>query len=242
MLKKSIKNFFLYSIKDRIARRFGSNPLEEWFFRWLVRQNTYANSFSPKNVYFEFGVGAGTTLIHFINAAKEYCKRHRKPLSDIWIYAFDSFCGLPKKEKGDENKLWHEGAFSCSREYVESRVKRTGFPLSNISFIKGYYDKSLSQELLRELQSKNVAPSIVTIDVDYYSSTKTAIDWLLPLLQSGCVFYFDDIWSFHGHPEMGELKYIHELNLSKRGYLTPCHMYGLEHHSYIFSRCEWEWR
>ena len=245
MLKKSIKNFLVYSVKEpfvqKLARLFIPNPLEQWFLGWLIRQNTFAKEFSPKNVYFEFGVSSGDSLIHFISAAKEYCRRYRRPLTDITIYAFDSFSGLPKKEKGDEHKDWHEGRFACPRDFVEARVKKTGFPLSNIHFIEGYYNNSLTQNLLNNLRDKKIYPSIVTIDVDYYSSTKTAVDWLLPILQSGCVFYFDDIWSFHGNSKMGELKYINEFNNSEEGRFAPCHLYGLEHYSFIYSSKEWEW-
>ena len=62
-------------MKDRIVgriRRFtqrfiGFDPevmyntcsLEQWFYGWIVRQNTFARDWSPRNIYYEFGVGGG---------------------------------------------------------------------------------------------------------------------------------------------------------------------------------------
>ena len=95
--------------------------------------------------------------------------------------------------------------------------------------------------LQQELGERGHYPSIVTVDCDYYSSAKLALEFLKPLLRSGAVFYFDDIWSFHGHPEMGELKAINEFNCGDHGSLTPCHLYGLEHYSFIYSAKDWEY-
>ncbi len=68
------------------------------------------------------------------------------------------------------------------------------------------------------------------------------IDWLYPILHSGCIFYFDDIWSFHGHPDRGELKYINEFNKSGKGYFTPFN-YRMNNSGqlYMFARHDWEY-
>ena len=229
----------LHKLRERSAP---IPSLEEWFLGWIIRQNTYAQMFSPKNVYFEFGVADGNSLATFINAAKRFCARYHRPLTDFTIYAFDSFSGLPEKEAQEAHLDWTKGQFSVPRHIAESKVKEAGFPFSNIHFIEGFYTETLTTELLNDIRANNAIPSIITIDCDYYSSTKQAIDWLFPVLQSGCVFYFDDIWSFHGHPKMGELGYINEFNDDGRGHLAPCHIFGLEHHSFIYSRREWEWR
>jgi hypothetical protein len=243
MLKKDIKNFLVYSIGEPVTRIVSPHPHERFFLGWLSRQHTFSSEFSPRNVYFEFGISTGNSLVRFINAAKIYCKRFKLPLTDITIYAFDSFVGLPKKEvESDQHLDWHEGQFAGSRELVESRIKQTGFPMSKVHLIEGFYEKSLTPELLNDLKSRKIFPSIVNVDVDYYSSTKTVIDWLLPLLQSGCVFHFDDVWSFHGNPNMGQLKYINEFNSGSEGRFTPNSMYGLDSHAFIYSKKEWEWK
>jgi hypothetical protein len=243
MLKKDIKNFLVYSIGEPVTRIMSPHPHERFFLGWLSRQYATFAEYSPRNVYFEFGISTGNSLVRFINAAKIYCRRFKLPLTDITIYAFDSFVGLPKKEvESDQHVDWHEGQFAGSRELVESRIKQTGFPMSNVHLIDGFYEKSLTPELLNDLKGRKIFPSIVNVDVDYYSSTKTVIDWLLPLLQSGCVFHFDDIWSFHGNPNMGQLKYINEFNSGSEGRFTPNSMFGLDSHAFIYSKKEWEWK
>ena len=47
---------------------------------------------------------------------------------------------------------------------------------SNVKFIKDYYENSLTYELRNTLVDN--PPSIVNIDVDYYSSAKTVLEWI----------------------------------------------------------------
>ena len=63
-------------------------------------------------------------------------------------------------------------------------------------------------------------PSIVNIDVDYYSSTKTVLNWIYPICQDGTIFYFDDIYEYLGNLSKGEYKAIDEFNRDhlKEGY------------------------
>lgn len=78
--------------------------------------------------------------------------------------------------------------------------------------VPGWFDASLTDELRREVSDRQIDPTFVCIDCDYYSSTIVALEWLRPLLKSGALFYFDDIWSYHGSPNKGELKAIHDFN------------------------------
>ncbi|MGB6442627.1 MAG: hypothetical protein WBF81_04950, partial [Thermoplasmata archaeon] len=67
--------------------------------------------------------------------------------------------------------------------------------------------------------------------------------WIEPLLTSGAVFYFDDIWAFHGHPDRGELGAIAEFNRKGNGWLIPFDKYGTvstQGHVYIFCRSRFE--
>ncbi len=93
MLKKDIKNFLVYSVGEPVTRIMSPHPHERFFLGWLSRQHSSTAEYSPKNVYFEFGISTGNSLVRFINSAKIYCKRFKLPLTDITIYAFDSFVG-----------------------------------------------------------------------------------------------------------------------------------------------------
>ena len=122
--------------------------------------------------------------------------------------------------ESDQHVDWREGEFAGSRELVKSRIKQTGFPMSNVHLIEGFYENSLTPELLNDLKSRKIFPPLST-SMLIILSTKTVIDWLDPLLRVGCVFHFDDIWSFHGNPNMGQLKYINEFNSGSEGRFTP---------------------
>ena len=105
MLKKDIKDFLVYSIGEPVTRIMTPHPHERFFLGWLTRQHTFSSEFSPRNVYFEFGISTGNSLVRFINAAKIYCKRYKRPLTDITIYAFDFLPVCPKKKKKAINML-----------------------------------------------------------------------------------------------------------------------------------------
>ena len=56
------------------------------------------------------------------------------------------------------------------------------------------------------------------------------------------LFYFDDIWSFHGNPNYGQLRAIKEFNSEEDGLLTEFHRAGKTSGSYIYSRKDYEYR
>ena len=68
------------------------------------------------------------------------------------------------------------------------------------------------------------------------------LQWILPFAPAGCLFYFDDVWLFYGHPEMGQLAAINESNQSGIGYLIPYTELGttVGGRSFVFARREFE--
>jgi len=242
----------LYSLRramrDKLLLKLGFQSLfrdnvSSFYFHALNRQTNLAERrCGPPSVnYYEFGVGLGGTLINYIKALRKFCKRSKKELYSYHIFAFDSFNGLPKKKSPkDDYKEWYEGCYSHSLSEIKQRVIKQGIDLrqGTVHLIKGFYEKTLTPELRNEL--KDYPPSIVTIDCDYYSSTKTVLEWLRPMLVSGTLFYFDDIWSFHGNPHYGELAAINEFNKAEEGQLTPIPLFGLSSKIFIYSRREFE--
>ncbi len=148
---------------------------------------------------------------------------------------FDSFSGLPPKlDRRDDNPDWGQGVFAHGEQEIRDLLTQHGVDpdKGNIHFIKGYYSDTLTPDLRKKVKK----PTIITIDVDYYSSTKTVLEWLRPILQDGVLFYFDDIWSFHGDPNRGELAAINEFNRLNDGSLVPYHAIGHPSiHSHIYA-------
>ena len=210
--------------------------LEGFFLRSLIHQYKHPKNMYPFGNYYEFGVGEGNSLIQYVKAASSFCEYYNLSSDELKIFAFDSFEGLPKSTiEEDSNQMWKEGDFSCSQERIKKKIKNLNVKnIPNITYIEGFFEKTLTDSLKKKMIQ--MPPAIITIDVDYYSSTKTILNWLKPILPSGTIFYFDDIWPFHGNPNYGELKAINEFNEEDCGFLTPFPILGMISQSYIFSK------
>jgi len=242
-IKKKIKTYLDNYLRDNLAKyhRQHEDSLENWFYYWLWFQNmSYAKDYSPKNTYYEFGTGWGGTLSEFLKAVTRFGKDHNIDIQEFRIFLFDSFEGLPPvARREDDHPAWNKGEFAYSKEYIEDIVKAHHFPLENVRFIEGYFDQTLNAETLASI--KDYPPSIITMDVDYYSSTIEALNFLAPILRSGTVLYFDDLYSFFLHPDLGQVKAISEFNNSGIGYLNPLTYRNHEGKCHLFVRREWEY-
>ena len=168
-------------------------------------------NFDPFN-YYEFGTGEGKSISYFLKALRKISKNLRLDINNFNVFLFDSFEGLPEYDSlKDKNPGWSKGQFAGTIDKIQS-ITNKYFPNtgSNIKFIKGYYENSLTNDLRMTLI--DYPPSIVNIDVDYYLSAKTVLNWIYPISQNGTVFYFDDIYEYLGNLSQGEHKAIDEFN------------------------------
>jgi len=235
-----MKGFLKRKIKEIVQANVLEPTLNDWFLYWMHEQNYgYRKNFSPKNCYYEFGVGWGNTMSRFAQAAIRYCEETGMSINDIYIYGFDSFKGLPDKQHvADDNLDWEKGSFAFEKDKTLALLEDLRFPLDNVKLIEGFYEDSLNDESYNII--KENPPSIVTMDVDYYSSTKIALEFIAPLLSSGTMFYFDDLYSFHLHPDMGQIKAIKEFN-GKLGHLSPSTECGFNGKTFMYSNLKWEY-
>ncbi len=238
-LKKSLDKIkFLFKFRWSLQ-----DDLRSFFYHALFRQEELINRGlkHPSINYFEFGVGWGWSLVKFVEALKTFCAQTGKDFYSFRIYCFDSFEGLPKKKSlKDDSVEWQNGSFAHTIDDIKKELKKIKVDLNkgSIKFIKGFFEDSLNPELRKKLTQH--APSIVNVDCDYYSSTKTVLEWLRPILRSGTLFHFDDIWSFFGHPDLGQLAAIREFNEINEGHLVPYPKLGRNSHVYIYSRKDYE--
>jgi hypothetical protein len=237
-----IRSFVRRAIQAFLSNQERLSPLESWYLAALNYQMKRARrGTSPFGNYYEFGVGWGDTMCKYLRALQVYCRNKSLPIEKFRIFGFDSFKGLPTPNNWrDDFKTWHEGDFAFKEEQVLARVRSViQGAKPSIRFIGGFFQDSLTPSLREELA--NSPPAIVTIDVDYYSSAKAVLEWLRPILPSGSLFYFDDIWSFHGNPEYGELAAINEFNAKNDGFLTPFPMLGMNGLAYVYARKKFEY-
>ncbi len=91
---------------------------------------------------------------------------------------------------------------------VKSRLEKNGVDLEKITFIEGWYNKTLNEGTKKKLSTKKAA--IVLIDVDLYESTVPVLDFITAYLQTGTILIFDDWFAYRGDPRRGEQRAIRE--------------------------------
>jgi len=118
----------------------------------------------------KFGVATGGTIRKIALVQKE------RP-----IYGFDWFQGLPENWRVDIEK----GSFACDVP--------TALP-ENVHIVNGLFEQTLPSFL--EEHKENI--SIVHIDCDLYSSTKTVFNNIKNRIVPGTKIIFDEICNFPG--------------------------------------------
>ena len=220
----------------RFYKKYGFNLL----YGCLSRLKRVINSQSNKGIqnikpgYFEFGVFNGRAAHTFANYIKVY-----QPDVNWDFNLFDSWQGLPHTtDDRDVHPEWEDGTY-CSEgsEYVIRRLKTAGIEKTRINIVSGWFEDSLTKNLQQEIINRGVEPIFICIDCDYYSSTIVVLEWLRPLLKSGALLYFDDIWSYNGSPNKGELKAIIDFNTVDRSQgLTVMRNLDISERIYMFWR------
>jgi hypothetical protein len=215
----------LRHIKPRLYGAIGYRPY--WAYTYLtfdyfLRDFYRKNDFSALN-YYEFGTGKGRSLIEFLKALRRLLKvssyKNMALTTGINIILFDSFEGLPApKSIKDIYPVHSKGAFAHPEEEIRNLVQcysRHIKPKPRAITIKGYYENTLTSSLREEL--KGLPPSFVNVDVDYYSSAISVLNFIAPICQNGTVFYFNNIYEHLGNLAKGEYAAISEFNERNSG-------------------------
>ncbi len=196
---------------------------------------------SPFGTYYEFGIGWGGTLAAFMLAAQQVAFKHGLDADDFRVFAFDSFEGLPSSDHpADRHSSWGKGAMANSINTIRQKIDTHPFAKRvPVRYIKGYFKQSLTDALIEQV--KPSPPSVVTIDVDYYTSTLDSLLWLDRFIVSGALLYFDDMWAFHGHPDYGQIRAVRDFRAhSTNGMLIPFDTFGEAGKCFIYCRKAFE--
>lgn len=167
-------------------------------------RSSYRGEFS----ILEFGTAHGYAFTKMLYATRFLGMEDR-----VRVHAFDTFEGMPASgDPRDRDQIsgesWRPGQFSARYGELEAYCRGQ---YRNFEIHKGLFQDTVTPELLEGL--RNWKPLLVWIDCDYYSSTRTAMERLLPLLPNGCVVYFDDYELLnYGSRFTGEARFVHELN------------------------------
>jgi hypothetical protein len=138
----------------------------------------------------EFGVASGQTINHLAS------------LSEQRIFGFDGFDGLPK----DWRIGFEKGAFAQSPPIVRQ----------NVELVVGLFEDSLPA-VLPSLPKEMI--SLMHVDCDLYSSTKTIFQHVGDRIVPGTVIIFDEYFNYPGwrqHEYKAFQEFINEKKLSYR--------------------------
>ena len=166
----------------------------------------------------------------YLRALKKILKVSDLNVNYFNVFLFDSFEGLPVYTDGkNKNPAWSKSQFLGSVDRIKGIIQNE-LPamLQNTQFIKGFYENTLTRDLRISLEK--YPPSIVNIDVDYFTSTHMILEWIYSICQEGSIFYFDDIFEYLGNQFKGEGKAIADFNknhFSEGYHIFPFSNFGI---------------
>jgi hypothetical protein len=176
----------------------------------VIRESrvNYAGQFS----ILEFGVAEGYTFRKML-----FATRYLKMEDRIEVHGFDTFEGMPSthdvRDQGPvAGNSWVAGQFRSDRDRLLSYCRAR---YSNCHLHKGLFSESLTEEFLRGLAEH--PPILIWMDADYYTSTVSVFEKLIPYIPNGCVIYFDEPEFNYGSRFTGEARVIHEINSGRFG-------------------------
>lgn len=138
--------------------------------------------------YFEFGVFNGNSI------GSMYLAREAMGLKLMRLFGFDAFQGLPAGAEKEDVGVYKAGFYTCSFEQMQQCLLRRNVNPNEITWVKGWYNKTLSDETSKKLGLRKI--SLVFIDCDTYSSSKTVLDFLKPFITEPVILCFDD-WKLY---------------------------------------------
>ncbi|THB76186.1 MAG: hypothetical protein D6B25_10255 [Desulfobulbaceae bacterium] len=154
--------------------------------------------------YMEFGIFKGYAFWHAQKIAVE------QGLDQMRFFGCDSFAGLPEVQGSDicKNDTFYEGQYACDKKTVIENLNSKNVDWTRTHLIEGYFNESLTAELIETHQLKKIA--IALIDCDLYASTIDVLNFIDPMVQDQTIFMFDDWNCYDRNDEKGQRKAFRE--------------------------------
>lgn len=157
-------------------------------FEFFKNTFDFLNDSEIRGDYFEFGTHRVRTFRMALSCARFY------NLSGLSFHAFDSFEGLPSFGEALMDK-WKPGALCTTLEEFLQTIRAHGLYTESVHCYKGFYDKTLTPDLSRQLSAQGTKAMMITVDCDYYQSATSVFGFIEPFLQHGTVVYLDDVFA-----------------------------------------------
>jgi hypothetical protein len=173
----------------------------------MLRAADVAKYFGKRRVTaIEFGVASGGGLLNMIELAPQI---HRETGVELRIIGFDTGRGLPAVEGyKDHPELWNGGDFA-----TEDRETLTRKLAGRAEMVWGDIADTVGPAT--ETIDESCPLGFVSVDVDIYSATKSALRCLQGSPEKynpAVTMYFDDVVFFFANRWAGELAAIEEFN------------------------------
>lgn len=153
--------------------------------------------------YLEFGVYQGSSMSCMAAAARKL------GLTNLRFIGFDSFEGMPAQAAFEDEQAWKPGEFRSSIEYTMAYLAYKGVDMNRVILVKGWFDDTATEATA--MKYKITKASVIMIDCDIYSSTRTALAFCLPMIQDEVILFFDDWQSYQmADKGLGEKKAFEE--------------------------------
>ncbi len=220
MVKNLDKHFKKSSLNDLDKlRNFTRYVSRRDIATFLNRYEIYKKISKKHGAIVECGVNLGFGLfswLHFLNIFEPYN-------SSRYIVGFDTFDGFKdlskKKDKHGiylEKKRWKE--FKSRQSFNEilnslefHEKERPTKHLPKVEVIKGDAKKTIPKFIKK---NPHLIISLLHIDFDIYSPTKSALKHFIPRMPKGSIIAFDDLGAKEGPGET--LAMLEELNIRNR--------------------------
>ena len=205
MIRRLLNSGLFLRIAEVLDRR-GENRMNE--FGMLAQAFEFAKINGVTGDYFEFGVWRGKTF------RWAHVMKRRYGLTDMKLWAFDSFSGLPEIADTRDN-IWKQGQFACSLAEFREILAAAGVRPHEYETVAGFYSESLDDNAHQRIGDRQAA--VVYIDCDLYESTADALKFVARHLAHGAVLCFDDYYNYKAAPDQGEARALAELRASNPG-------------------------
>ena len=214
------------------AIRWELTQREDWRFEWVPRREFFRNAMFAISFngidgdYAEFGCWGAMTFTLAYRESRRY-------ELDLRLWAFDSFCGLPRKRcDQDDHPCWSEGGFAMSLEQFNAVLDWRRVPRSAYEVVPGYYDVTLAAGT--PLRSLPTNLCMAYIDCDLYSSSLEVLRFLLPRLKHGMIIAFDDYYCYSSTQLSGERRaYLEIFDGNPDWLLVPYMQFGWAGMSFV---------
>lgn len=165
--------------------------------------------------FVECGVAAGGSTALVAAVIKRYTKQPR------WVYAFDSFDGMPAPTQEDkshgilaEMTGWGTGTCAAPEDSVKEVCNKLGVG-NLVLLVKGYF-----QDTLPKMRDQVGMIALLHMDGDWYESTKTILTHLYDRISNDGLVQVDDYghWEgcrqgLHEFEAQGQLKFnLHQID------------------------------